>query len=200
MTGQYNVILASGSPRRKEIMDNLGIKYTAVPSSKEEHMSDDIEPSELVRQLSAMKASDILEEAEPGSVVIGADTVVAIDGHVLGKPKDGPDAYEMLKILSGRQHHVFTGICIIIKQLDGKIRKKSFYSDTLVNVYEMSDNEINTYIATGEPMDKAGAYAIQGLFAPYIQSIEGDYYNIVGFPIASIYHELRDMGIDLLNN
>ncbi len=198
MKENYKIILASGSPRRKEIFDNLGVAYQAIPSDKEEHMSDDLEPSALVKELSDMKASDIADKVDEAAIIIGADTVVAHDGHILGKPKDKQNAFDMIKALAGKKHQVFTGVCIIIRHADGSIERDSFHVATAVDVYDMNDTQIEAYIETGEPMDKAGAYAIQGLFAPYIKGIEGDYYNIVGFPIAAIHHSLLNRGIDIL--
>lgn len=204
----FKIILASGSPRRKEILTNLGVEFTVIPSNKEEKMSNDIYPGELVKQLSKMKGSDVAEKvaalpAEEAAaigdhyIVIGADTVVAYDGKVLGKPKSRENAYEMIKAFSGDIHNVFSGVYIYIKNGD-KTEEVNFSVNTEVSVYEMTDSEINAYLDTPEPYDKAGAYAIQGLFAPYIKGINGDYYNIVGFPIAQIVHELSARGIYIL--
>ncbi len=199
MANEYKIILASSSPRRREIMDQIGAKYTVIPSTKEEKI-EDIAPCELVKKLSLMKATDVAENAAPLSVIIGADTVVAFDGKILGKPKDSEDAFRMLSSFAGGFHYVHTGICIIIKNSARASENKiiSYSVSTRVKVTPMTEHEIRSYIKSGEPSDKAGAYAIQGLFAPFIESIEGDYYNIVGFPISSVYHTLLDEGIDLL--
>lgn len=196
------IILASGSPRRRELMDRVKADYIVIPSTKEEKMSD-MEPSCLVEGLSAMKASDVEEKVLNDATyeeycIIGADTVVALDSHILGKPKSREDAAGMLSALSGRSHHVYTGVCIIIKR-KGRDKKVINYSvSTEVNIAKLTDEEIEAYINTGEPMDKAGAYAIQGLFAPYVTGLNGDYYNIVGFPISSIYRVLKDNEIELI--
>lgn len=203
----FRVVLASGSPRRKEILTNLGVKFEAVPSGKEEKMSDDIAPSELVKGLAKMKGSDIAEQLtatadkENGGepvVVIGSDTVVAYGGKVLGKPKGREGAYDMIKMLAGNTHTVFTGVYIFIRKEDGSEEEVNFSVGTEVDVYPMTEAEINAYIDTPEPYDKAGAYAIQGLFAPYIKGVRGDYYTIVGFPIGSIVHELSARGIYII--
>ncbi len=193
------IILASGSPRRREILERLGVDFTIMVSDKEENITSDV-PEEVVKELSGMKAEAVYEEADKSEkgdfAVIGADTVVSCDGKILGKPKDTGDAAKMLKLLSGRDHDVFTGVTVKIRQ-GGEKKELVFAERTKVYVYDMLDSEILNYIATGEPMDKAGAYAIQGLFAPYIEKIEGDYYNIVGFPIAKTFQELKKMQIFL---
>ncbi|MCR5685055.1 MAG: Maf family protein [Lachnospiraceae bacterium] len=222
---KYRIILASGSPRRKELMDRIGSDYIAIPSEKEEDMSGH-DPAKMVEMLSSMKAEDIAERIKKeysresmdaglarmfsntdlknpieddfkNCVIIGCDTVVAFENTILGKPVSEEDAFDMIKSYAGRTHHVHTGVCILVTQ-DYKISKKLNYSvSTKVNVVTMTDQEIRSYIATGEPMDKAGAYAIQGLFCPYIDSIEGDYYNIVGYPIASVFRSFKELGIDI---
>lgn len=211
---RYSIILASGSPRRRELMDRLGCRYYCIPSSKEEDMSGH-DPKAMVEMLAAMKAEDIAGklidntldkdnlkycEAVPDTkacVIIGCDTVVAIDGAILGKPSDKDDAFRMIKSYTGRTHHVHTGVCILIIENNSIVKKINYSVSTAVRVVNMTDAEILSYVETGEPMDKAGAYAIQGLFCPYIDSIEGDYYNIVGYPIASIYRTFRKLKIDL---
>ena len=205
---EYKIVLASGSPRRREIMDLVGADYIVIPSDKEEDMSGH-EPSTLVEKLSKMKAEDVaakikgrvdigsLSKDYLNSVVIGCDTVVAYEGKILGKPHDEERAFEMIRDFAGRSHHVFTGVCLLILE-DGQVKQNVNYSvSTAVNVSPMTDDEIRAYIATGETLDKAGAYAIQGRFCPFIESIDGDYYNIVGYPISSIYHELNKLGIKL---
>lgn len=193
------IILASGSPRRRELLERIGVSFKIVVSDKEEIIKSDI-PEDVVKELSEMKAAAVFDEVngtEKGDfLVIGADTVVACDGKILGKPKDAGDAARMLHNLSGRAHEVYTGVTIKISR-NGQTESLQFAECTKVYVYPMMDSEIVKYIASGEPMDKAGAYAIQGLFAPYIEKIEGDYYNIVGFPIARIFQELKKMQIVL---
>ncbi len=189
------IILASGSPRRRELLDLAGVSYEVMPSEKEEIIRSTV-PEEVVKELSLMKASDVAEthflgKAGEEFLVIGADTVVACDDEILGKPKNEENAKEMLGRLSGRSHSVFTGIALLwIK--DGRIWKTVNKAvETKVMVEPMSEEEIEGYVATGEPMDKAGAYAIQGKFAPYITGIEGDYYNVMGFPICTVMREIK---------
>ena len=202
------IILASGSPRRREIMEHVGAQYIVIPSDKEEDMSGH-EPAKLVEGLAKMKALDVadkvFEKISSGersteyndSVIIGCDTVVAYEDKILGKPHDETTAFKMIRDFAGKTHHVFTGVCLV-RIRDGKISDTvNYHVPTAVNVFDMTDEEINAYIATGETLDKAGAYAIQGRFCPYIKSIEGDYYNIVGYPVSSIYHELLKLGIRL---
>lgn len=189
-----NIILASGSPRRREILDQVGIRYEAKPSNKEEIITS-TNPSAVVQELALMKAADIADQEIGDVVVIGADTVVSNNNTILGKPKDEKGAVQMIKDLCGKSHSVFTGVAIIKKE-NGMKSTRNFFVETKVQVTAMTEEEIQAYIATGEPMDKAGAYAVQGKFAPYIERLEGDYYNVVGFPISSICRELKEMGIN----
>lgn len=193
---KYRTILASGSPRRKELMNQMGATYTCKTSSKEEIIRS-TNPEEVVAELSCMKAEDVAERERGPVLVIGADTVVSYHGEILGKPKGEEDAVRMITSFAGDMHEVYTGVTLLIKESEASVRKISFVETTKVYVYPMTEQEIRDYVATGEPMDKAGAYAIQGKFAPYIKGIEGDYYNIVGFPIAGIYQRLKDEGIEL---
>ena len=193
---KYQVILASGSPRRKELLELIGVQFKIITSNKEEIITS-TNPEEVVKELSMMKAEDVAEGVTGPAIILGADTVVAHKGRILGKPKDKEDAVNMISSFAGDDHFVYTGVCIIRKESDGTVKKLSFAEGTRVTVYPMTAEEIERYVASGEPMDKAGAYAIQGLFAPYIKGIEGDYYNIVGFPIAGIYQTLKEEGIEL---
>ena len=193
----YRVILASGSPRRKELLEQIGVSFEIKTSQKEEVMSS-TNPEEVVKELSKMKAEDVAEGILEPAIILGADTVVAHNGRILGKPKDKQDAIQMISSFAGQEHYVYTGVCIIIKEADGSQEIISFAEGTKVTVYPMTEKEILDYVESGECNDKAGSYAIQGLFAPYIKGIEGDYYNIVGFPIAKIYQRLKEKGI-LLN-
>ena len=179
------IILASASPRRKEILSKLGVPFEIQVSTCDENIGVE-DPSDMVEQLSKLKADDVAKR-NPDALVIGADTVVSYGNSILGKPKDREDAIGMIKMISGHEHHVYTGVTIVIPGED----TVSFVESTCVKVAEMSDVEIERYVDSGEPMDKAGAYAIQGLFAPYITGIEGDYYNVVGLPIASVYSILK---------
>lgn len=182
-------ILASGSPRRKELLCQIGLSPLVCPSRIEEVVTSDV-PEEVVLELSSQKAEDAASTCEAGSVILGADTVVAADGLILGKPKSHQEAYEMLKRIQGRCHQVYTGVTIIIKKKDGMLGT-SFYVKTDVHVYPMTERELRAYADSDEPMDKAGAYGIQGLFAAYIQGVSGDYNNVVGLPVGRVYQELK---------
>lgn len=205
----HKVILASNSPRRKEILRQIGIPFEVMPSTCDENTVK-TNPSEVVTELSMKKAEDVAYKVKDSAIVIGADTVVCIDKRVLGKPKDEADAIRMIRLLQGRSHSVYTGVSIIIKTPEmgydkyeqtslQKFKKKTiqFYEETTVYVNHMSEREIEEYVKTGEPMDKAGGYAIQGRFASYVKGINGDYNNVVGFPAARFYQALKHEGIDL---
>ena len=190
-----NVILASKSPRRKELLEQMGIVFSCIPSQKEEQLLFD-SPAKVVKQLAFQKAEDILQQTKGDVLVIGSDTVVACEEQILGKPKSEEEAFFMLKRLQGRQHFVYTGVALLSREGD-KVAEKILEEHTAVTMYPMTDAEISSYIATKEPMDKAGAYAIQGKGALYIQKMEGDYYTVVGFPIARVYQELKEMGLGI---
>lgn len=179
-----HIILASASQRRKEILELADLKFDVMPSDAQE-ITTKTAPNEVVMELASIKAKDIYKKSEKQSMVVGADTVVAYQGQILGKPADEADAKRMLTMLSGQTHEVYTGVCVIE---DGKT--KTFYEETKVTFYEISDEQIDRYIKTGEPMDKAGSYGIQGKAAVFIKGIEGDYYNVVGFPIARFLQEI----------
>ena len=179
-----HIILASASPRRKEILELADLKFDVMPSDAQE-ITTKTAQNEVVMELASIKAKDIYKKSEKQSMVVGADTVVAYQGQILGKPADEADAKRMLTMLSGQTHEVYTGVCVIE---DGKT--KTFYEETKVTFYEISDELIDRYIMTGEPMDKAGSYGIQGKAAVFIKGIEGDYYNVVGFPIARFLQEI----------
>lgn len=200
----YRLILASESPRRKEIMEQMGINFETIPS----HMKEDItreDPSELVKTLASLKAGEVaarLKYERDNLIIIGADTVVYHNGHILGKPRDRDDAVRMLKEISGDVHNVYTGVSIIIRRTEpdksnGRDENIVFSVKTQVAVKQLTMDEIEDYVDSGEPYDKAGAYAIQGRFGIYIKELHGDYYNVVGFPIARIYEELLDKGINI---
>lgn len=188
-----NIILASGSPRRRELLEQIGLEFKIITSNAIED-TDKVNPAEMVMELSALKAEAVFNELtgqeKSASVIIGADTIVYAKGSVLGKPKSEEDAFAMIKMLSGNVHSVYTGVTILE---NGQI--KSFFEETKVKVYDMSDEEINRYIQTGDCMDKAGAYGIQGAFAAFVEKIDGDYNNVVGLPVARLYHEMRKAGI-----
>ncbi len=195
------VILASGSPRRKEIMEIMGIPYKVVTEDVEEITEETI-PANMVQALAQLKTKAVAAKLEKvgeyeEGIIIGADTMVFYQDEALGKPKNEEDAFRMLSMLSDDVHEVYSGVSIIIKNKDGYKEYITFSVETKVTVQALTRKQINDYIATGEPMDKAGAYAIQGLFGIYIKEIKGDYYNVVGFPIAKIYECLMKKGIDI---
>ena len=202
------IILASQSPRRKELLEQIGLEFEICPAKGEEIITKTI-PEEVVMELSKQKAEEVAgmvssfgeahkDITTPSDIlVIGADTVVAYNGEILGKPVDEADAKRMLTMLSGNTHSVFTGVTLVLIDKSGRAGELVFYEKTDVKMYEMSEAEIDRYIATGEPMDKAGSYGIQGKCAIYIEKIDGDYNNVVGLPIARIYQELKNIGIDV---
>ncbi len=187
------IILASGSPRRKELLELADIPFTIHVSETDED-TDKTLPWEMVEELSYRKAKSVYDDGFKNCTVIGADTVVYADGMILGKPRDKEHCRQMLKMLSGGSHHVYTGVTVLWTDDTGKERAVSFYEETKVSVATLTDREIEDYIHTGEPMDKAGAYGIQGRFFKFIMGIEGDYYNVVGLPVARLYQELKKHG------
>lgn len=192
------VILASGSPRRKELLEQVGVEFEQRVSGKEERYTA-TEPKEIVKELALMKAENVASdiEAEKGllidTVVIGADTIVVLDGQILGKPRNEEHAFEMLQNLQGRSHEVYTGVAFLSYNKEGKKEVISHAVETKVYVHEMSEKEIREYVTTKDPMDKAGGYGIQGVFAAYIDGIEGDYYNVVGLPVSYVYQQLKEI-------
>ncbi|MBP3543929.1 MAG: septum formation protein Maf [Lachnospiraceae bacterium] len=191
------VILASASPRRKELLGQMCSEFECIPSKKEEKITKTL-PEEVVCELSLQKAADIEGqiEKEENMLIIGSDTVVAYGDKIMGKPQDEADAYSMLSALQNDVHRVCTGVTLILYR-DGERKVITFAETAKVEMYPMSDAQIKAYIATGEPMDKAGAYAIQGKCAVYIKGLSGEYNTVVGFPIARIYQELLKEGITL---
>ena len=204
------LVLASASPRRQELLREAGISFVVQAADIDESPLEGEKPRECAERLAREKALGVAG-AYPGDRVLGADTVVAIDGEILGKPRDAGDAARMLRMLSGRVHEVITGVCVVEAVASGQLlvasknrgpgirqgmktenRELRTASDTtLVTMSELSDEEIRDYIATGEPMDKAGGYAIQGIAARWIPRIEGDYSNVVGLPVALVCRMLR---------
>ena len=182
------LVLASASPRRRHLLGQLGLEFDVQPSDVDETVPQGIEPSALVQHLAMEKAVTVARQ-HPGRLVLGADTIVVLDGNVLGKPTDETDARAMLGRLSGRRHTVFTGLALV--HLDST-RRVAAHEQTDVYVDDLSDDEIARYVATGSPMDKAGAYGIQDDYgAVFIHRIEGDYYNVVGLPLHRLYRMLR---------
>ena len=184
------IILASGSPRRRELLETAGIPFEVMVSDADEKTAAE-KPEEIVKELSGLKCMDILGRVPKGTIVLGADTIVAMDGAVLGKPADQENARQMLRMIQGRTHDVYTGVTIAEAYASGEVRKKSFSVRTEVRVAAMTEEEISSYIATGEPMDKAGAYGIQGTFCRHVEEIKGDYFNVVGLPVHAVYEALK---------
>lgn len=201
------IILASASPRRRELLTQIGLDFDVVVSETEEKITS-TEPAKVVEELSAQKAEAVWEKLAVSGVfdpeqksgettmtdplVLGADTVVACDGKILGKPADTETAAAMLTMLQGRGHEVYTGVTILYEE-NGERKMLTFHEKTTVHFYPMTDAQIREYVATGDPMDKAGAYGIQGFCARYIRGIEGDYNNVVGLPVGRVYQELHGL-------
>ncbi len=183
------IILASASPRRKELLEQAGIAFEIQIGNAQECITKE-EPGEIVEELSLAKAQKVAEEVTGDAVIIGADTIVAKDREILGKPKDAADAHRMLALLQGTKHQVYTGVTLIQKKGERQI-VRAFHERTDVFMSPMCDDEIEAYIATGEPFDKAGSYGIQGRAGIFVEKIEGDYYNVVGLPVSRLYHELK---------
>ncbi len=187
------LILASASPRRKELLRLLEIPYRIVPALGEEQAVSAL-PWETVEQLSAQKACEVAG-CYPDCWVLGADTVVAFGEEIFGKPADEQEAYRMLRRLQGNTHQVYTGVTLLKRNRDGGREAHTFHEKTDVEVYPMSDQELWAYIRTGEPMDKAGAYGIQGKFCLYVKGIRGNYQNVVGLPVSRLYDEMKKLGL-----
>lgn len=212
---QKHLILASNSPRRRELLQQAGFPFTVIPSKINEVITK-AEPEEIVQELSSQKAEDVFQslkdEVKEKSLVLGADTVVACENfqeslpcttaqekgntglQIMGKPKDQEEAFGMLKKLQGKSHFVYTGVTLVWQE-KGKIERESFAVGTKVVFYPMTDEEIWVYIETKEPVDKAGAYGIQGKGAVYIKEIQGDYNNVVGLPLGALYQRLKGISI-----
>ena len=189
------IVLASASPRRRELLEKIGVTFTVVPTEGDEKTTK-TRPEEVVEELAFQKASENRAIQEKDVMVIGSDTVVAVDGRILGKPGSREEAVHMLQMIQGRIHQVYTGVSVLINEREER-RQLVFHEKAQVEVYPMTEEEIQNYVATGEPMDKAGAYGIQGSFAVYVKKIDGDYNTIVGFPVSRFYQELKAAGIRL---
>ena len=208
------IILASGSPRRKQLLEQASLEFEVIVSDVEEKISKTA-PDEVVIELSEQKCAAVCEEfirktpknietlingsdKNGGILVVGADTVVSIDGNILGKPENGKDAFKMLMNLSGRSHEVYTGVTCKVLQYNTYLESLietdsfSFYEETRVNMYPFDEYEALDYIHTGEPLDKAGSYGIQGIGSRLVRSINGDYNNVVGFPLSAFMKELSN--------
>lgn len=179
------LILASGSPRRKELLTQAQLTFTISTSSISEQIDEPMSPKQVVETLASQKAKDVFNHNQD-SIVIGADTVVAINDTILGKPSDAKEARQMLTMLSGNTHEVYTGVAIVSSE-----HSLIFHEKTLVTFWDLTLSEINKYIESGEPFDKAGSYGIQGLGALFVKEIQGDYYNVVGLPLAKTVRNLR---------
>lgn len=186
-------ILASSSPRRQELLAGLGIEFRIDPSTEEETYEEGTPPHEIVKILSLRKAKSVAAKYERG-LIIGADTIVVYEDEVLGKPRNRDDAFAMLSKLQGKAHTVFSGIAFVDA---GNGSSKVSYSSTKVTMKPLSPDQINRYIATGEPNDKAGAYAIQGFGATIIEKIDGDYFTVVGLPLSLLSDMLSDIGFNV---
>ncbi|MCK4552432.1 MAG: septum formation protein Maf [Tenericutes bacterium] len=181
------IILASNSPRRKDLIKYLDFDYEIIASNVDEIIDPKLEHEDLVMDLAFQKAYEIFKENKD-AIVLGFDTLVIVDDYVLGKPKNKEEAKIFLRILSDRTHKVMTGCSIISKGYS-----KAFHTEAIVSFAKLSDEEIDTYVKTEEPMDKAGAYGIQGYGAKFVKGVSGDYFTIVGFPIAKLYQELKNV-------
>ncbi|MED1204794.1 Maf family protein [Heyndrickxia acidicola] len=181
------LILASGSPRRKELLEKLQIPFQIKASNSDETISDRLSPEEAVVELATRKAMAVSRQHQDFAI-IGADTIVVVDGEILGKPSDRDHAKNMLMKLSGRTHEVFTGVAIIQNG-----QASTFYEKTDVAFWELSEAEVERYLDSGEPFDKAGSYGIQGLGSLFVKKINGDYYSVVGLPISKLQRLLREL-------
>lgn len=202
------MILASASPRRKELLEQIGAEFVICPAKGEEVITE-TDPSAVVMELSRQKAEEVAsgvltyneqhaDLATPQDIlVIGADTVVAYENQILGKPKDEEDARRMLTMLSGKTHSVYTGVTFVFIDKEGRTGEHCFFEKTDVSLYPLKEEEIVRYIQSGDPLDKAGSYGIQGRFAIHIKEIRGDYNNVVGLPVARLYQELQKLGVSI---
>lgn len=189
-----SIILASASPRRKELLKMLGVgDLRIVPARGEERADPALPPAELVKALAAHKAREVAAQCAPADVIIAADTIVWVEGRVFGKPHSEAEAAQMLRTLSGRLHEVYTGVAVIRNGRESLATERS-----AVRFRPLSEREIAAYIATGEPMDKAGAYGAQGKAALFVEGIEGDFFNVMGLPLCRLGIMLRELGVELL--
>lgn len=187
------IVLASGSPRRKELLALLGWEFDILPAEQEEIIRGST-PADIVMELSLQKALEVSARTQEEMLVIGADTMVALSNQVMGKPEDEAQACHMLQKLQGQIHQVYTGVTLVYGP--GQRREQyTFYERTNVEMYPMTQEQIQDYVRTGEPMDKAGAYAIQGIAARYVKQIQGEYNNVVGLPVARLYQEMYRRGL-----
>lgn len=187
------IVLASASPRRKELLEQLNMKFDIVVSNVEEVITM-TEPAGVSKELACQKAEEVTKLATDADIVIGADTIVVYQDEIMGKPKDEEDAFHMLNQLQGNSHFVYTGVSVWVRK-NQLWEHFEFFESTKVTFYPMSEKEVEYYVKTKEPMDKAGAYGIQGVGAAYIKEIQGDYNNVVGLPIGRLYQEFLKKGL-----
>jgi septum formation protein len=188
------LVLASGSPRRQEILRQLGLEFDVMISRSNETLPEGFPPEKAAMELALQKTRDVMLRIGYPAVIIGADTIVVMEGKVMGKPVNARQAFEMISALSGKQHAVITGIAVADSTTG---EERAGYQSTLVRMKEIPPGRIKKYIATGEPFDKAGAYAVQGKASVFIDSIDGCYFNVVGLPVGKLDDMLRSMGVDL---
>jgi septum formation protein len=193
------LVLASASPRRQELLRNAGVRFVVQPTNIPEVPQPGEAPRAFAERMAREKALTVFRR-RPNDFVLGADTIVIVDGEILGKPRDSADAVRMLRVLSGRIHQVLTGVCLVSPRLRTEDRRQEAgFEDirsetTLVTMDPLGDDDIHSYVSTGEPTDKAGAYAIQGRASRWVSRIEGDYFNVVGLPVSLVYKMLREHG------
>jgi septum formation protein len=187
-------ILASGSPRRKELLARTGIKFEVVPSDMEEIITKEV-PSDIVLELAYQKALNVYQRLNMSDcTVIGSDTIVVYRDEILGKPADKAEAYDMLSMLADRTHQVYTGVSLLVN-IGGKLTAKTFFEKTDVTLYPISKEDLHAYVESGDSLDKAGAYGIQGDFSIHIKGINGDYNNVVGLPVGRLYQEMKALSL-----
>jgi septum formation protein len=193
------IVLASASPRRKKLLEQIGLEFIQSPSDVDENLSDDLSPVETVAKLASLKASEVANQFQ-NALIIAADTIVVFNSDILGKPIDKDDAVRILQILSGNTHLVITGVSLRLTDENGRSYSScDFYEQTKVTFAALTQQEIEAYIDTGSPFDKAGAYGIQDDWGSvFVSSIEGDYYNVVGFPLHTFYQKLKTFAPDFL--
>lgn len=196
------IVLASASPRRRELLSQIGVEFEVKPADGEERIIS-TEPSKVVEELSGQKAMFTAKALEKenghvpeGCIVLGADTIVSYEGRILGKPSDKEDAIQMLSMLQGNTHQVYTGVTVL-KEKQGSWKFHTFFECTDVIFYPVTREEIVEYVNSGDPMDKAGSYGIQGAWGAYVKGIRGDYNNVLGLPVARLIYETKKIGINL---
>ncbi|MBO6133618.1 MAG: septum formation protein Maf [Lachnospiraceae bacterium] len=197
LTRESPLILASASPRRKELLYNVDIPYIVMPSNAPED-TDERDPEKAAEIISSIKAADVAdrmirENVRDTFLILGADTLVSIDGKILGKPENEDEAFKTLSLLQGRKHEVITGVTFAVKRRKEELYYITWHEVTEVELYPVSDEAIREYIKTGEPMDKAGSYGIQGVFARHVKGIVGDYNNVIGLPVGRVFRTIKDI-------